>query len=175
MVFGLGVVMSAIASMRHVYKCRKEWEGWVLDPTVTAETTSPTFNGPECPRCGSTVRYANRSKVCVRCLKQWRKQNRRKYEPKGDKRPRSNTLRKSHKLDRAAYRALWEKQNGLCGICGKPETDRNRTLSIDHCHHTGNFRGLLCGRCNRGLGQLGDTIEALEKALAYLRNNSWDL
>lgn len=51
----------------------------------------------------------------------------------------------------------------LCEMgCGRSVRD------MDHCHRTGVFRGWLCGRCNRGLGLLGDTHEALERAAAYL-------
>tara|TARA_R110000765_G_C18525580_1_gene558832 strand:+ start:53 stop:502 length:450 start_codon:yes stop_codon:yes gene_type:complete len=50
-----------------------------------------------------------------------------------------------------------------CEICGS-----KKRLSYDHCHDTLKFRGVLCSNCNRGIGQLGDTIEAVEKALFYL-------
>jgi len=53
-----------------------------------------------------------------------------------------------------------------CECCGK--TNR-RALALDHCHATGEFRGWLCDSCNMGLGKLGDTVEALERALAYLK------
>jgi len=43
------------------------------------------------------------------------------------------------------------------------------TLVYDHCHITGKFRGVLCSNCNRQIGALGDTVEALEKVLNYLR------
>jgi hypothetical protein len=33
---------------------------------------------------------------------------------------------------------------------------------------TPNVRGLTCGRCNRGLGLLGDSIDGVRKALDYL-------
>lgn len=53
-----------------------------------------------------------------------------------------------------------------CECCGKPCV---KTLSLDHCHETGTFRGWLCSRCNLGIGKLGDTVEAVEKALLYLK------
>jgi len=39
---------------------------------------------------------------------------------------------------------------------------------LDHCHDTDVFRGWLCHRCNVGIGFLGDTLEGLNKAIAYL-------
>lgn len=59
-----------------------------------------------------------------------------------------------------------------CECCGKPVT---RNWQLDHDHETGEFRGWLCKQCNTGLGNLGDTLESIEKAKAYLiraRSNS---
>ena len=57
-----------------------------------------------------------------------------------------------------------------CAICGKPEVGRR--LNIDHDHATGLVRGLLCRKCNAGIGLLGDNIEGLEAALEYLRRHA---
>lgn len=51
-----------------------------------------------------------------------------------------------------------------CAICNS--TDR---LSIDHCHETGEVRGLLCGKCNSGIGLFKDKIDLLEAAIQYLK------
>lgn len=54
----------------------------------------------------------------------------------------------------------------VCAICGaEPST---RALAIDHCHDSGKIRGLLCTRCNIGLGYFKDSIENLTKAIEYL-------
>ena len=39
---------------------------------------------------------------------------------------------------------------------------------LDHCHETGLFRGWLCNHCNLGIGKLGDNLEGLARATAYL-------
>jgi hypothetical protein len=39
---------------------------------------------------------------------------------------------------------------------------------LDHCHVTGRFRGWLCHACNTGLGELGDDVASVRRALAYL-------
>jgi len=31
---------------------------------------------------------------------------------------------------------------------------------------------VLCNKCNRSIGQLGDTLESLEKVVSYLRRAS---
>jgi len=50
-----------------------------------------------------------------------------------------------------------------CTICGD-ETD----LVVDHCHKTNKVRGMLCNRCNQGLGLFRDDPELLEFARIYL-------
>jgi len=43
---------------------------------------------------------------------------------------------------------------------------------IDHCHNNGNVRGLLCMRCNTGLGLFLDNPNFLLNAISYLKENS---
>lgn len=75
------------------------------------------------------------------------------------------------------YREMFAQQDGLCAICRQPEvTDRRGEgrvidLSVDHDHDTGVVRRLLCGNCNRGLGNFQDSLELLEAALLYLREH----
>tara|TARA_R110001606_G_scaffold1563_1_gene5835 strand:+ start:138 stop:533 length:396 start_codon:yes stop_codon:yes gene_type:complete len=54
-----------------------------------------------------------------------------------------------------------------CDCCCKATS----TLILDHDHGTGKFRGWLCYRCNSGIGQLGDDMVGLEKAISYLRKH----
>ena len=55
-----------------------------------------------------------------------------------------------------------------CECCG---TKSNKeVLNLDHCHKYNTFRGWLCRSCNIGIGALGDNIEGLEKAVAYIRS-----
>lgn len=50
-----------------------------------------------------------------------------------------------------------------CVICGSDES-----LVVDHDHHTGQVRGMLCNRCNMGLGHFRDDPDLLEFARMYL-------
>ena len=59
---------------------------------------------------------------------------------------------------------------GLCDMCGKPPDGRGNELSIDHCHETGVFRGMLCNRCNKGIGLLMDDPELLRRAADYIEH-----
>ncbi len=53
-----------------------------------------------------------------------------------------------------------------CQLCGKPPVTAHG-LVIDHDHDTNDIRGVICQRCNVGLGQFED-VETLQKAIAYL-------
>ena len=57
-------------------------------------------------------------------------------------------------------------QKGLCVICGGKTKQQ---LAVDHNHKTGEVRGLLCGRCNAGLGLFQDDTNILAKAEVYVR------
>ena len=67
---------------------------------------------------------------------------------------------------------LLNKSGGLCDLCGN-----EATIHIDHDHACcpelpacGNcVRGLLCRRCNYGIGQFNDDVELLNKAADYLK------
>ena len=58
-----------------------------------------------------------------------------------------------------------------CECCGI-EPEKYDKLQLDHCHTTNTFRGWVCRSCNLGLGQLGDNLKGVEKALAYLRKHN---
>lgn len=75
-----------------------------------------------------------------------------------------------------ARQKILDCQGGGCAICGRPdERSRYGRLHVDHCHKTGKLRGLLCQRCNRGIGWLLDSAELAERAAAYLREGAkWE-
>lgn len=65
------------------------------------------------------------------------------------------------------FASLLRKQRGVCAICNQ-SCSTGRQLAVDHDHATGKVRGLLCSRCNRGLGHFKDDVLQLQAALAYL-------
>lgn len=80
-------------------------------------------------------------------------------------------IKRSYGLTRDEWQRLYDTQHGLCRLCGGAGHigGRSAKLYVDHCHATGKVRGLLCHRCNLGLGALGDNEAGLLKALAYVR------
>jgi hypothetical protein len=98
-----------------------------------------------------------------------------------DKTAQRNMARRKHASDRDRrllskygissdeYDAMCEDQNNLCAICKKSALDQGcRLLAVDHCHDTGIVRGLLCVKCNIGLGHFNDDIDLMKSAIKYL-------
>ena len=67
------------------------------------------------------------------------------------------------------YATRFAEQGGVCAICGTEPKDKTRRMPLDHCHETGKIRGLLCVRCNRGLGGFSDRLDLVEAAVDYLK------
>jgi hypothetical protein len=65
------------------------------------------------------------------------------------------------------FEVLRIEQRNRCKICRK---EFDRTPCVDHNHLTGERRGLLCHKCNRGLGQFNDDAALLTAALTYLES-----
>lgn len=73
-----------------------------------------------------------------------------------------------HSLRIDDYSELLAAQGGVCAICrGNPPKHRRR-LDVDHCHATGEIRGLLCSFCNAGIGSLRNNPALLREAAIYL-------
>ena len=83
-------------------------------------------------------------------------------------------LRAAFDMPEAEYLDKLVKQNGVCAICKKPETvtrlGKLKALAVDHNHTTGKNRGLLCQKCNTGMGQFNESPELLISAAQYLRS-----
>lgn len=93
---------------------------------------------------------------------------------------RKRTLKNVYGISLEQYAGMLEAQGGVCAICGRHETRtdaRNgkvRHLSVDHCHKTRKVRGLLCSKCNIGLGKFDDSEEMLYRAIAYKQKYKFD-
>jgi hypothetical protein len=82
---------------------------------------------------------------------------------------RRSKLKTMYGLTPEEYDAMLSAQGGGCAICGG--TDINgygKRLAVDHCHDTGRVRGILCGKCNRGIGCFDHDPERLAAAVAFL-------
>jgi hypothetical protein len=75
-------------------------------------------------------------------------------------------------FDGKDYEELRARQKNSCAICCVPFG--SIVPCIDHCHESKKVRGLLCHKCNVGLGFFADDIGKLASAARYLAR-FWDL
>lgn len=73
-------------------------------------------------------------------------------------------LQARYKLSLDEVSAVLIAQDSKCLIC----QELLEKYHIDHCHDTGRIRGILCGKCNMGLGLFKDSPELLSRAVKYL-------
>lgn len=79
---------------------------------------------------------------------------------------REYRLQADYGIGVAEYDALMAKQGERCPICDRSLTDGRVKPVVDHCHDSGQVRGILCNGCNMHLGW----FEARQKAArAYLK------
>lgn len=81
---------------------------------------------------------------------------------------RETDLLRNHNLTTSHYNQLLDSQAHKCAICGKSDEPLGRRLYVDHCHVSGNTRGLLCIKCNTLLGQVEDNRLTLHLMTMYL-------
>ena len=121
-------------------------------------------------------KYGEAKKEVIRGYsKQWRTENKEaiKQKTKADRltnkeRYKTYDLKKSYGITSQDYNKMLEEQNNCCKICGFEYIPPAKYLCVDHNHTTGVIRGLLCDKCNRGLGHFNDNQELLVKAIEYL-------
>lgn len=137
-----------------------------------------------CRKCGETksldeYRQFNRgrSRLCASC----RRDQVLEYQktPKGKAAMRRAYLKRSYNITQERYEEMLAEQNGVCAICGEPETGVHPdglpySLAVDHdqrccpgqARSCGKcIRRLLCRRCNSHLGWIE---KYMGEVLAYL-------
>lgn len=126
--------------------------------------------------------YQEHKKECGEYAKEYHQKHKKKkneynkkyYAEKPQRSIYNYNLKRSFGITIDDYDRIFEKQGGVCAICGNRETIKNRwgtkRLSVDHDHETGEVRGLLCRKCNAGLGFFEDKIDNLNSAIDYLKD-----
>lgn len=116
-----------------------------------------------CNKCTYALRKArpNHQQLSTTYAKQYREDNPRAT--------RGYYFKYKYGVTADGYDSMYADQNGCCLICGKHKD----SLIVDHDHITGAVRGLLCYRCNTGIGQLQDDVDILTKAIEYINRHSY--
>ena len=151
---------------------------------LTAETAG-TYIAQHGPRTGQRV-LRGRCNECVAAYKRdryaadpepYRTDARADYHRRKAANPDLNwerLLRQRYGMTPADY---WERladQGGVCAACGGPPlATRSGKFDVDHCHQTGEIRGLLCGYCNRALGHARDDLQHVRALVVYLERVSY--
>jgi len=105
---------------------------------------------------------------------EWNKLNTekvKKYNETNFFKKKNRDVKRKYGITIDQYRDMLSQQLSGCSICGKTIIEIGKLLGVDHDHKTKKIRGLLCDKCNLGLGYFNDDIELLTKTIKYL--NAW--
>lgn len=141
------------------------------EPKTTAE-------GRLCSRCrerkdptlfsSDRVRRDGLSTYCRSCAAksqgEWAARNRDKRREYAFR----SGLKRKYGLTEETLQVLIQSQGGKCAVCRDVLRREKRGTHIDHDHVTGAIRGVLCVKCNAGLGQFRDSPEILRAAAQYI-------
>ncbi len=121
------------------------------------QVSKPTLDGFHLSKKSSDGR-ASWCKVCTNSIK---RQSRNRCYSQENK--RKWALKSRYGLTADQYAELLLKQGGACAVCRSVV----EKFHVDHCHNTGQVRGLLCHKCNIRLGGWDD-LPWRSSAMAYL-------
>lgn len=79
-----------------------------------------------------------------------------------------NNYKKRYGLTVDQKQQLVDSQAQKCAIC-KNDLKNAHDVCVDHNHETGAVRGILCRKCNLGLGHFKDNALFLKSAVKYLK------
>ena len=81
-------------------------------------------------------------------------------------------IERTYGVTQAAFRALWDAQQGCCFGCLEElrltTGSRENDVHLEHDHRTGKIRGLACRGCNWALGSFEDNPARLLQAALWL-------
>lgn len=114
----------------------------------------------------STKEWKKRNPEKVKIIsKRSNDKNREKINEKNRKGRYKAQLKYMYGITEEYYKNMVELQEGKCLICGFTS---DRRLYVDHNHITGKIRGLLCMKCNAGLGMFQDNPVIIKNAYNYI-------
>ncbi len=138
------------------------------------------LNG-QCRDCKSIsdkkYRKDNAEAISIRRRKSWQdnieinKERQRVYYENNKEKIQQSAKEKKYNLPWHVIEKMIEDQNYLCAICFKDfrKSEQKFPINIDHCHLSNKVRGILCSKCNLGIGHFEDSIDMLENAIRYLK------
>ena len=99
------------------------------------------------------------------------KTRKRNLNPERIEKKKWHTIMAKYGLCKEDFESMLDGQENKCAICKFEFHDEKQSTRphIDHCHDSGDVRGLLCVNCNNGLGQFKDNPSFLSSAIEYLQ------
>lgn len=143
----------------------------------------------ECKRCGRTksldsfYKRLDKEARCKECVSEIRKaaypemRDKRiaytkKYRDENPEKIRDTKLRQAYGVGVEYFEAKLKEQGGVCAGCKENVKviwrGKEVRMALDHHHATGAPRGVLCIRCNRGLGLLQENPEVMINLIEYI-------
>ena len=149
------------------FKNRMEAENAHRNHLIMARPVCSSCN-IETPRHMMSKGSKHKCKICAKKhLDEWKSKNPERYADA----QRKCHLRQTFGISTEEYNAMFAAQGNVCAICLKaPRDPRGFHPHIDHCHISGKVRGILCHKCNQGLGQFSDNVDVMMSAVRYLKN-----
>jgi len=89
-----------------------------------------------------------------------------------DRKPKSKAdydLKYRYGSSASEKKARYERQQGLCDLCGKPLPKNFLEACQDHNHVSGDLRGLVHRMCNLVIAALEDNPAIISQGHSYLR------
>ena len=75
-------------------------------------------------------------------------------------------IKKKYGISKHQFYEIINNQEGKCAICTIELTEKNS--HVDHNHKTKELRGILCVRCNQGIGSFLENIDIIKSAVKYI-------
>jgi len=130
-----------------------------------------------CTKCGVQKPLSEYSKrydyadiryrpYCKSCTKEYSKNQHIKNKNKR----KNQKLVKAYGITLAQKMEMIENQNNKCAICNI-DLNSIKSAHVDHCHTTNKVRGILCTKCNPGIGYFQDNLKLLKSAIKYLKKH----
>jgi hypothetical protein len=130
-----------------------------------------------CPHCQTCKPHAafqrtngKRKRLSGYCKKCQQTINRIKHASRTPEARRNDSYKRLYGITLQEYECMLKEQDGRCKLCGTTEPGgRGNHFAVDHDHVTNEIRGLLCQKCNQGLGLFCEDPMLLAKAIKYLK------
>ena len=145
-------------------------------PCVDHDHENNKVRGIVCRRCNSGLGGFKDSPSLVKKAFKWlntARYNGQEASPgtvKGVKYNYECLIKRVYGISLNHFYGMMKSQKYKCGIC-EIDVNKSKGFNIDHCHVTGNIRGILCPKCNRALGQLKEDRKILKSAVRWLKRS----